>query len=291
MTTTNLEEIKKIIKNELPTILKTDPSFRRYILQITKAYYPPKKKTEDRIEQLYQQLLQMQEKSDRKWEEWSKRWEQTQAEWNRKWEEWSKRWEQTQAEWNRKWEENEKRWEQTQAEWNRKWEENEKRWEENQRTINEILKRLEKIDKRHLYTIGALGARWGLYSEESFRNGLKAIIEESFGVEVIRYVDYDHEGEVFGRPDQIEIDLIVRNAELIACEIKSSMSKSDMYTLWRKKEFYEKKHQKKVDRVIVISPMVDPRAKPVAEKLGIEIYTHSDEFIEKEEKNIEDISS
>ncbi|MGC8795738.1 PD-(D/E)XK nuclease family protein, partial [Thermodesulfovibrio sp.] len=184
-----------------------------------------------------------------------------------------------------------KRWEQTQAEWNRKWEENEKRWEENQRTINEILKRLEKIDKRHLYTIGALGARWGLYSEESFRNGLKAIIEESFGVEVIRYVDYDHEGEVFGRPDQIEIDLIVRNAELIACEIKSSMSKSDMYTLWRKKEFYEKKHQKKVDRVIVISPMVDPRAKPVAEKLGIEIYTHSDEFIEKEEKNIEDISS
>ncbi|MGB9935050.1 PD-(D/E)XK nuclease family protein, partial [Thermodesulfovibrio yellowstonii] len=217
------------------------------------------------------------------WEESQKRWEETQAEWNRKWEESQKRWEETQAEWNRKWEESQKRWEETQAEWNRK-------WEENQKTINQILLRLEKIDRRHLYTIGALGARWGLYSEESFRNGLKAIIEESFGIEVMRYIDYDHTGEVFGHPDQIELDLIIRNGMVIACEIKSSMSKSDMYTLWRKKEFYERKHQRKVDRVIVISPMVDPRAKPVAEKLGIEIYTHSDEFVETEEKNIEDIT-
>lgn len=58
-----------------------------------------------------------------------------------------------------------------------------------------------------------------------------------------------------------------------------------MYTLWRKKQFYEKRHQRKVDRVIVISPMVDPRAKPVAEKLGIEIYTYSDEFIESEKNS------
>ncbi|WP_353684127.1 DUF3782 domain-containing protein [Thermodesulfovibrio sp. 3907-1M] len=247
MASTNLEEIKKIIKTELPTILRTDPSFRRYILQITKLYYPPKKKTEDRIEQLYQQLLQMQEQSEKRWQEWSKRWDETQAEWNRK-------------------------------------------WEENQKTINEMLKRLDKIDRRHLYTIGALGARWGLYSEESFRNGLKAIIEDSFGVEVMRYVDYDEKGEVFGPPDQIELDLIIRNGVVIACEIKSSMSKADMYTLWRKKKFYEKKHQKKVDRVIAICPMVDPRAKPAAEKLGIELYTHSDEFIEKEEKNINEIA-
>ncbi|MDI6865562.1 PD-(D/E)XK nuclease family protein [Thermodesulfovibrio yellowstonii] len=261
----NIEEVKKIIKNELPKILKSDPSFRRYILQVTKLYYPPKKKTEDRIEQIYQQILQVEERFEKKWEEWSKRWEETQAEWNRKWEESQKRWEETQAEWNRK-------------------------WEENQKTINQILLRLEKIDRRHLYTIGALGARWGLYSEESFRNGLKAIIEESFRIEVMRYIDYDHTGEVFGHPDQIELDLIIRNGMVIACEIKSSMSKSDMYTLWREKEFYERKHQRKVDRVIVISPMVDPRAKPVAEKLGIEIYTHSDEFVETEEKNIEDIT-
>ncbi|MCS7215129.1 MAG: DUF3782 domain-containing protein [Thermodesulfovibrio sp.] len=283
MTEINIEEIKRIIKSELPKILKADPSFRKYILQITKLYYPPKKKTEDRIEQIYQQILQVEERFERKWEEWTKRWEETQAEWNRKWEE-------TQAQWNRKWEESQKRWEETQAEWNRKWEESQKRWEDNQKTINEILIRLEKIDRRHLYTIGALGARWGLYSEESFRNGLKAIIEESFGIEVIRYVDYDQAGEVFGHPDQIELDLIIRDGIVIACEIKSSMSKSDMYTLWRKKEFYEKKHQRKVDRVIVISPMVDPRAKPVAGKLGIEIYTHSDEFIETEEKNIMDLA-
>ncbi|MDW7972400.1 MAG: hypothetical protein RMI01_04255 [Thermodesulfovibrio sp.] len=52
----------------------------------------------------------------------------------------------------RKWEEWNKRWEEVQAEWNRK-------WEESQKIIKAILMRIEKIEKRHLYTIGALGAR------------------------------------------------------------------------------------------------------------------------------------
>ncbi|MCX7724415.1 MAG: hypothetical protein N2042_04100 [Thermodesulfovibrio sp.] len=39
-----IEEIKKVIKSELPKILKSDPSFRRYIIQITKLYHPSKKK-------------------------------------------------------------------------------------------------------------------------------------------------------------------------------------------------------------------------------------------------------
>jgi len=158
----------------------------------------------------------------------------------------------------------------------KKWDSQDKKWEENQRVINEILVAIQKLDKKHDATIGALGARWGLHSESAFRKGLRAILEGSFGVKVERYEDYDHEGTVFGRPEQVELDVIIHNGTLILCEIKSSMSKSDMYIFWRKKNFYENKHDRKAGRVIVISPMIDDYAKSAAKDLGIEVYGYAD---------------
>ena len=139
-----------------------------------------------------------------------------------------------------------------------------------------MLVSIQKLDKKHDATIGALGARWGLHSESAFRKGLRAILEGSFGVKVERYEDYDHEGTVFGRPEQVELDVIIHNGTLILCEIKSSMSKSDMYSFWRKKNFYENKHDCKAGRVIVISPMIDDYAKSAAKDLDIEVYGYAD---------------
>ncbi len=87
-----------------------------------------------------------------------------------------------------------------------------------------------------------------------------------------RYLDYDREGIVFGRPDQVELDVIIHNGTLILCDIKSSLSKSDMYAFWRKKNYYEKRHDQKADRAMVISPMIDPRARDVRHDLGIELF-------------------
>jgi len=168
---------------------------------------------------------------------------------------------------------NMRKWE----EQDRKWEEQNRKWEANQKTINDILAAIQTQAREHRSSIGALGARWGLYSEQSFRNGLKAILEESFGVEVLNINEYDEAGEVFGHPDQVELDIIIRDGILILCEIKSSISKSDMYTFEKKTAFYEKRHLRKATRKLVISPMVDERALQAAQKLGIEVYTHADE--------------
>jgi len=70
----------------------------------------------------------------------------------------------------------------------------------------------------------------------------------------------------------VEIDIIIKNGEVILCELKSSMSKSDMYTFDRKVRFYEQRHQCRVQRKIVISPMVLKPARAVAERLGIEVF-------------------
>jgi hypothetical protein len=165
----------------------------------------------------------------------------------------------------RKWDEN-----------NRKWDENNKRLDKMQEQTDQTLAEIKKVNRKYDSTIGALGSRWGLYSEASFRNGLKGILETSFGVQVLNLNDFDHDGEVFGRPDQVEIDVIIKNGSVILCEIKSSMSKADMYIFDRKVAYYEKHHQRTVDRKLVMSPMVDQRAIPVAENLGIEIFSYAD---------------
>jgi hypothetical protein len=61
----------------------------------------------------------------------------------------------------------------------KKWDAQDKKWEENQRVINKILVSIQKLDKKHDATIGALGARWGLHFESAFRKGLRAILEVS----------------------------------------------------------------------------------------------------------------
>jgi hypothetical protein len=157
----------------------------------------------------------------------------------------------------------------------RKWEAQERKWNENQAAINRMLGEIREMNRKHDSTIGALGARWGLQSEAAFRDGLQAILEESFPVEVLNVVEYDEKGEVFGRPDQVELDLIIQNGMVIACEIKSSMSKPDVHAFQRKVDFYERLHQRPITRRLIISPMVHPKAKETADKLGIEVYGYA----------------
>ena len=172
-------------------------------------------------------------------------------------------------------ERSEQRWQEDQE----RWKENQEKWQENRQIIQDMLAEIKNIKTKHEASIGALGARWGLQSESAFRNGLKAILENSFQVKVERYADFDQEGLVFGRPDQVELDVIIFNGTVILCELKSSMSKSDMYAFWRKAQFYEKQHQRRADRLLAISPMIDDKAKQVAKELQIETYSYSDEVV------------
>ncbi len=159
----------------------------------------------------------------------------------------------------------------------RKGDEQNRKWEEARdefRLIHEeIMAQAKKFDR----SIGALGARWGLQSEAAFRKALAGILEQSFGVEVLNINEYDEQGEVFGRPDQVELDIIIKNGLLLICELKSSIDKAGMYIFERKVRYYEKHHYRKADRMLVVSPMIDPKALRVAEKLGIETYSDSSE--------------
>jgi len=119
-----------------------------------------------------------------------------------------------------------------------------------------------------------------LNSEKAFRQAIQSILEELTGLSVGNYLAYDEKGEVFGHPEQIELDVVIKNGQVWLIEIKSSMSKADMYIFDKKVKFYEKREGKTVTRKLVISPMIDPKAYEVASKLEIETYCQP-EYIEQ----------
>ena len=121
--------------------------------------------------------------------------------------------------------------------------------------------------------IAALGARWGIMSEEAFREGLRGLLEKEFGWKIERWIEFDDAGFVYGYPSQVEIDVVVKDSKLILIEISSHIRPSDVYEFKRKAEFYGKKTEKEPNRLIMVSPFVEDRALKVARGLGVEIYT------------------
>ena len=98
------------------------------------------------------------------------------------------------------------------------------------------------------------------------------------GFKVEHYLKYDTEGKVFGHPDQIEIDMIIRDRQVTLVEIKSSLSKGDVSLFKRKIDFYREKEKGKVDKKLIIAPFVEPGADKLASLFGMEICTNVNEL-------------
>jgi hypothetical protein len=125
--------------------------------------------------------------------------------------------------------------------------------------------------------IGGLGARWGLQTEEAFRHGIRTILRE-VGFTAERFLTWDAAGEVFGYPEQVELDIVIQNGKLMVVEIKSSLDRANTYLFERKVTFYTRHTGRQVDRKVVIASYADDRAKEVAMRLGIEVCTDVTEF-------------
>ena len=121
--------------------------------------------------------------------------------------------------------------------------------------------------------ISALGTRWGLMTEEAFKEGLKGLLEKEFGLTVEKWEHFDQEGFVYGYPSQVEVDTAIKDGKIILVEVTSHARASDIYTFKRKAEFYEKITGRSPSRLLVITPYAEERAKEASKEMKIEIYT------------------
>ena len=141
------------------------------------------------------------------------------------------------------------------------------------RTQDEVTRLHRTIETQ----IGGLGARWGIQTEEAFRNAIQTILEE-VGFRAERYLAYDTEGEVFGRPDQVELDVVLHDGKVIVLEIKSSLDREHVHLFSRKVAFYARKTGRQVTRQVIVTPFTERGARELAEVLKVEICTDVSAF-------------
>ena len=261
------EEIRQLIANEFPRLITQNPEIRYELIGVMSETFAKK---ED-ITAILNELKQMREESERQRVEFREEMQVLREESNRLREESEQRWTEFRQEMGVLREESEQRWVEFREEMQVL------REESNQLREESRASRAYTDDglRRFHHTVQGLGARWGLMSEEAFRSGLAAILTDELGFRVERYEGYDDSGSVFGQPEQVEMDVIIRNGLVIAVEIKSSVSRGDLSLFQRKIAFFEQTENVTVNRRFFISPFVDPNAVELAEGMGIELYTHS----------------
>ena len=244
-----------------------------------------------RLDQVLSLIINDRVHFDEKWAENERKWIENEQKWaenEQKWAENEQKWAEFKAYSDEKWAANDARWDANDARWDAddlKWGINDIRWVSISSILDDLIASFLEFKKDNLkfdefmrVKVGALGARWGVATENSYRSMLESILVKSFNVEVQNFIGLDESGTVFGRPDQIELDIIIKNGVLIIMELKSSISKNDLYIFERKVRWYESKFDIIVNRAIVVSPMVDRWAIAVAEKLKIELFSNFDDL-------------
>ncbi|MDP7976760.1 MAG: endonuclease NucS, partial [TACK group archaeon] len=132
--------------------------------------------------------------------------------------------------------------------------------------------RFERMETK----LTALGSRWGIDSEATFRNAMRGLLEEDFHVKVQNLILIDDEAFVFGAKGvPIEYDVVVTDGGATLIEIKSSVGRDDVYVFLRKIEFFKKRMGMEVRRGIIASPFFERDSAEIAKKNGLEVYTGS----------------
>ena len=157
----------------------------------------------------------------------------------------------------------------------------EKRLEEHSRILQEHSRRIEELTRAVMNqgraleklasSIQALGYRYGIFTEEAFRESMKYVLEDLLKeYKVDKWIYYDSNGIVFGYPSWIEVDVLIKDEIHVLVEYKASVDKGDVAEIYRIGKLYEEVKGIK-PRLIIVSPAIRKRAKELAEKLGIEV--------------------
>jgi len=121
--------------------------------------------------------------------------------------------------------------------------------------------------------LAALGRRYGLFTEDAFREAVKYLVEDLLKeYEVRRWIYYDSEGLVFGHPSVVEVDVLIKDGEHILVEYKADIERGDVAELARQGKLYEKATGVK-PKLLLVGPTASKRAVELARELGVEIRT------------------
>jgi len=145
-------------------------------------------------------------------------------------------------------------------------------------SLREDMRKVEaslREEMRKLWlALNALGARWGVFSEDAFRSGVRELLKDA-GYTVDRWVYYDDKGYVYGYPSEVELDIIIKDGRTLAVEITSALKRGDLQQIRRKVELFGMVTSRRVDAVYVITPFIHDKnpdaVAAVASSMGINV--------------------
>ena len=144
-----------------------------------------------------------------------------------------------------------------------------KLWEEVGKLREDMNRGFDLIERR----LSALGARWGIMTEEAFREGIRGLLGRELGVRVERWSHLDAKGVVYGYPSNVEVDVSIHDGKTILIEVSSHVRRADVSTFMRKSKLYEEVTGKRPDRLLIVTPYIEEEAYRLAKELEIEVYT------------------
>jgi hypothetical protein len=140
--------------------------------------------------------------------------------------------------------------------------------------IGKVEESLREDMRRLWLALNALGARWGVFSEDAFRSGVRELLRDA-GYAVERWIYYDDRGYVYSYPSEVELDVIIKDGRTLAVEITSALKRGDLQQIRRKVEFFSTVTGRRVDAVYVITPFIHDRnpdaVVAVASSMGITV--------------------
>ncbi len=152
--------------------------------------------------------------------------------------------------------------------------------EERITSLEEGQQRLEEGQQSLRRLVNVIAHRFGIISEESFREGMKYVLEEEFGVaDVGRFIMEDEKGIVYNHPSTVEVDVLVKDGKHILIEIKSRVSKGDVAELYKIGQLYSEKIGVKPS-LVIIGGLIDKGAEELAKELGVKIKPTIEEEVE-----------
>ncbi len=138
------------------------------------------------------------------------------------------------------------------------------RLEERVLRVEEELRDLSKA-------INVIAHRFGILTDEGFREAMRYVVEEVLGVaKVSRWIYYDSRGIVYQRPSIVEVDLVIRDGEHILLEVKSRVDKGDLLELYRIGKLYEEVNKLK-PKLVMLGAFFTKDVNELAKELEIEL--------------------
>ncbi len=137
----------------------------------------------------------------------------------------------------------------------------------------QMTKLREDFNKLSHWMVGVAGYRWGLASEEAFRQAVD-YIAKSLGYPIAeRKVLVDHDGSITGTPGrEIDVNACIKDKEHLLIEVTMYAKKEDLWKLNYASKLYQRETGHK-PKLLLITPHAPPEVQALAQKLDIHVLT------------------